>query len=51
MYILAVLEVFQKLKISKIFWKKVNFQRFFTSSRIILKVNDYDFHRFETKNV
>ena len=48
---MGVLEDFQKLKISKNFFEKVDFQRFFTSSRSILKVNDYDLHCFETKNL
>ena len=51
LYILGVLQDFQKLKISKKNISKVNFQRFFTRSRIILKVNDYDLHHFGTKNV
>ena len=51
LYVMGVLEDFQKLKISKNIFEKVNFQSFFTSSRSILKVNDYDLHCFETKNL
>ena len=35
-YILGVLQIFQKPKISKKIFEKVNFQRFFTGSRLSL---------------